>query len=188
MEHPELNINQHGYYLSRPIPSITYRLGHYTLRFEGIEGGGDARFSISKYEKKVDTVLAQAGSTVSLNFENGDKGVEFKLVDAIDDGKVGIVQLEDIISSSSESTSANPGEIGFSGMPSVTIESGGRRTTLNPDLELGAGESQDFEAVLKVPDKPGVQKLTINLELDDIWKQSSSRSRSCSKAHDQSRT
>jgi len=35
---------------------------------------------------------------VSLNFENGDKGVEFKLADAVDDGKGGIVQLEYIIS------------------------------------------------------------------------------------------
>jgi hypothetical protein len=27
----------------------TARLGHYTLRFEGIESGGDAKFSLSKY-------------------------------------------------------------------------------------------------------------------------------------------
>ena len=170
----------------------TNRLGHYTLRFEGIEGGGDARFSLSKYGKKVDTVLAQAGSTVSLNFENGDTGVEFKLVDAMNDGKGGIVQLEDIISASSESTSvgidnitllpeyhqdenmnisfsiANPGGIGFSGMPSITINSKGSKSILNPDLDLGAGKSQTFEAVLKAPKTPGVQKLTINLELDDI--------------------
>ncbi len=46
----------------------------------------------------------------------------------------------------------NPGEMGFSGMPSVTIESGGRRSMLSPDLELGARKSKNFEAVLKAPD------------------------------------
>lgn len=38
---------------------------------------------------------------------------------------------------------------------------------LNPDLDLGAGKSQNFEAVLKVPDTPGVHALTISLELED---------------------
>ncbi len=62
---------------------------------------------------------------------------------------------------------ANPGNIRFSGTSSVTIESGGRRSMLYPDLDLGAGKSQNFEAVLKVPDRPGVHTLNINLELDD---------------------
>lgn len=169
----------------------TTHLGHYTLRFEGIQSGGDAKFSLSKYGKKVDTALAEAGSIVSLNNENGDKGVEFKLADAMNDDKGGIVQLEDVISASSESTSvgidnitllpeyhqdenmnisfsiANPGEIGFNGTSSVTIESEGRISTLYPDLDLGAGKSENFEAVLKAPETPGVHTLTVSLELDD---------------------
>lgn len=169
----------------------TIRLGHYTLRFEGIEIGGDARFILSKYGNTVDTAYVRAGSTVTMNFENGDKGVEFKLRGAVNDSKNGIVQLEDIISASSESTSVgidnitllpeyhqnenmnisfsivNPGKIGFNGTSSVTIESGGRRSMLYPDLNLGAGMSQNFQAVLKSPETPDVHKLTISLELDD---------------------
>ncbi|MCE8429739.1 MAG: hypothetical protein J5U19_15310 [Candidatus Methanoperedens sp.] len=35
----------------------TARLGHCILRFEGIESGGDARFSLSKYAVAFDSAL-----------------------------------------------------------------------------------------------------------------------------------
>jgi hypothetical protein len=81
----------------------TTRLGAYTLRLEGIEKDGNAMFSLSKFGKKVDTTLAVEGTTATLNFENGDSGVEFKLVKAFSGGSGGIVQLEDIITASSDS-------------------------------------------------------------------------------------
>jgi hypothetical protein len=81
----------------------TTRLGLYTLRLEGVEKDGNAMFSLSKFGKKVDTTLAVEGTTATLNFENGDAGVEFKLVKAFSGGSGGIVQLEDIISASSDS-------------------------------------------------------------------------------------
>jgi hypothetical protein len=62
--------------------SPTTRLGLYTLRLEGIEKDGNAIFSLSKFRKKIDSTLAVEGTTATLNFENGDPGVEFKLVKA----------------------------------------------------------------------------------------------------------
>ncbi len=168
----------------------TTRIGSYTLRLEGIESG-TASFSLSKFGKVVDTTLASEGGMAGLKFENGDEGVNFKLVKAFNGSTGSRTELEEMIYAGTESMSlsinnitilpayyqganitvnfsiANPGKIRYNGTPAITISTEGSTGTLNPELDLSAGQSKDFTIVVKASKTPGPYKLTVNLKLDD---------------------
>ena len=168
----------------------TTRLGAYTLRLEDIESSS-AMFSLSKFGKTVDSTIASEGDTASLNFENGEEGVEFKVTKAFNGSSSGRVELEDVIYASSESlvpdianltllpayyqdanmtvnfSITNPGSIKYNGTSTLTISSEGSTATLNPELDLGANQSKNFTVGLVAAKSPGVHKLTISMKLDE---------------------
>lgn len=50
----------------------------YTIGLDGVDNK-EALFSLNKFDKRVDITTASQGQTVSLDFENGEEGVNFKV-------------------------------------------------------------------------------------------------------------
>lgn len=170
--------------------SPTTRLGAYTLRLEDIESGS-ALFSLSKFGKTIDSTIASEGSRTALKFENGEDGVEFKIVKAFNGSSVSRVELEEVIYAGGESLTPgifnltakpayyqgenmtvnfsiiNPGSIRFNSTPLLEVRSEGSTSTLNPELDLGANQSKNFTIELKAAKTPGAHKLTVTLKLDE---------------------
>jgi len=75
----------------------TTRIGSiHTLRLNGISDG-EALFSLSKSGKIIDSSIASDGSTVSLNFDNGKEGLNFRVTRLFDSENNSAVWPEDII-------------------------------------------------------------------------------------------
>ncbi|MDW7731691.1 MAG: hypothetical protein SCH66_04585 [Methanolobus sp.] len=169
-------------------PAIPIGSTH-TLRLESIENG-KAMFSLNKFGTSVGTAVGSEGDTVSLNFENGKEGVNFKLARLFDAGENSAVWLEDIISAetddlklAAENVSLNPsyyqgedleidfsvknlGNIRYDGVPEITIRTDGDSKTINPRLNLEGGGSESLTAVLKAPQKPGTHTLTVSVKTE----------------------
>lgn len=168
----------------------TTRIGSiYTLRLDDTINE-KAMFSLSKFGKTVDSDIASEGDTVSLNFENGDEAVNFKVTQVFDAEDNSAVWLEDIISASTDDLnigvdeiSINPsyyqeedmeiqfsvknlGEILYTGNPDITISTDGDSKTINPELDLLSNESEELNVVLKAPQKQGSQKITVAVKTE----------------------
>ena len=170
--------------------SPSTRLGAYTLRLEDTQTG-TAFLSLSKFGKVIDTVAASENTTTGMNYENGEEGVNFKVVTAFKGSTENRVELEEVIYASGESLSPsihnltilpiyhqdeemtvtfsikNPGSILYSGTPELTVNSEGTAITENPQLELGNNQSQDFTFTPKSAKTVGNHKLTVTLKLDE---------------------
>ncbi|KAF5427362.1 MAG: hypothetical protein C5S41_01550, partial [Candidatus Methanomarinus sp.] len=89
----------------------TTRIGSiYTLHLNGISNS-NAHFSLSKFGKTIDNTTASKGDTVSLNFENGNEGVNFKITQLSENKNNFEVRLEDIISASTDDLNLEIGDI-----------------------------------------------------------------------------
>jgi len=168
----------------------TVRLGLYSLGLVGVSSEG-AVFTLSKFGKIVDRVIVSEGEVVSMSFEDGSDGVEFRLVEAMNGSTGGMVELEEIIYAESESLSphienltiepsyyrgemmtvgfsvVNPGGVVFRGVPEITINSEGGSVSLSPELDLGANESRNFSVELEAAKTPGRHRLTVAMKLDE---------------------
>lgn len=168
----------------------TTRLGAYTLRLEDTQSG-TAFLSLSKFGKVIDTVAVAEGVTTGMNYENGEEGLNFKVVTAFKGSTENRVELEDVIYASGESLGPsihnltilptyhrdeemtvtfsikNPGSLPYSGIPELTVNSEGTAITENPQLELGNNQSQDFTFTPKAAKTVGNHKLTVTLKLDE---------------------
>jgi len=165
----------------------TTRIGSiYTLSLDSVDNK-EALFSLDKFGKTVDSAVGSKGDTVSLNFENGDEAVNFKVTSLFDAGNNSAVWLEDIISATTDDLNlavdeitlnpsyyqeedmdirfsiTNLGGIRFTGTPGITITTQGSNQTLNPELDLASNESRSFNATLTAPQKPGRQTVTISV-------------------------
>jgi hypothetical protein len=187
--HPITMENASGYInelnLTSAKPSTT--IGSiYTLRLEDTTNG-KAFFSLSKFGKTTDTSVGSEGDTISLNFENGDEAVNFKITQVFDAEENSGVWLEEIISASSDDLNIgvddisiepsyyqeedmdirfsvkNQGGITHSGTPEIVINTDGDSETINPELVLDANGSEQFNVLLKAPDNPGSHTLTISI-------------------------
>jgi len=168
----------------------TTRIGSiYTLGLEDT-ANGNAFFSLSKFGKSVDTAVGSEGDTVSLSFENGDEAVNFKVTQVFDAGNNSVVWLEDIISASTDDLNIgvdgiaispshyqgedmavrfsvkNLGGIRYTGTPQITISTDGDSKTINQELDLTSGESEEFRVALKAPQKQGGQKVTVAVKTE----------------------
>ncbi|MBU3967317.1 MAG: hypothetical protein KKG76_08095 [Euryarchaeota archaeon] len=148
-------------------------------------------FSLSKFGKTVDTMLAQEGATAAMKYENGDEGLEFRMVKAFNGSTGGRVEMEDVIWASAELIDPsvsdlsvlpayyqgenmtvnfsimNPGTIEYNATPLVTINSEGGSAQIKPELSLGANQSKNFSVFLKAAKDPGAHKVTITMKLDE---------------------
>ncbi|MBI9073654.1 MAG: hypothetical protein JEY94_18800 [Melioribacteraceae bacterium] len=190
--HPITMNNASGYINEINLTSTnpTTRIGSiYTLRLDDI-ANENAMFSLSKFGKTIDSNVASEGEIVSLNFENGDEGVNFKVAKVFDAEEKSAVWLEDIISASTgdlnidvDEITINPSyyqeedmEIQFSvknfidvrymGTPEITISTEGDNKTIVKGLDLSLGESEEFRVVLKAPQKQGSQKITVAIRTE----------------------
>ena len=168
----------------------TTRIGSiYTLSLDEVSNG-DALFTLNKFGKTVDIATASQGQTVSLDFENGEEGVNFKVTRLFEAENNSAVWLEDIISASTDDLNlavdkitlnpsyhqeedmdirfsiTNQGGIRFTGTPGITITTQGSSQTLNPELDLASNESGSFNATLTAPQKPGSQTITISVKTE----------------------
>jgi len=168
----------------------TTRIGSiYTLHLDDI-ANENAMFSLSKFGKTVDSNVASEGDTVSLNFENGDEAVNFKVTQVFDAEDNSAVWLEDIISASTDELNIGVDDISinstyhqeeemeiqfsvknmigvrYTGKPEITISTEGDSKTTNPELDLGSNESEEFRIVLKAPQKQGSQKVTVTVRTE----------------------
>jgi hypothetical protein len=73
----------------------------YTLSLDGV-ANNEALFSQSKFGKTVDSTIASEGDIISLNYENGQEGLNFKVTLIFDAQGNSAVWLEDIISASTD--------------------------------------------------------------------------------------
>jgi hypothetical protein len=181
MKNPTGYINELNLTSTNP----TTRIGSiYTLRLDDI-ANEQAMFTLTKFGKTVDIATASKGDTVSLNFENGDEAVNFKVTRLFEAGNNSAIWLEDIISASTDDLNIgvdeitinpsyyqeediairfsviNMGGIRYTGTPEITISTYGDSKTINQELDLGSNESEEFRVVLKAPQKPGSQTLTV---------------------------
>jgi hypothetical protein len=184
--------NASGYIheLSLTFTDSFVRIGSiYTLRLEGIENG-NALFSLNKFGTTVNTAVGSEGDNVSIDFENGEEAVNFKVTQVFDAGENSAVWLEDIISAETddlkltvEDISLNPsyyqgedmdvsfsvtnlGSIRYDGVPEITIRTDGDSKTINPRLDLEGGKSETLTSILKAPQQPGSHTLTISVKTE----------------------
>ena len=168
----------------------TTRIGSiYTLHLNGVSNN-NAHFSLSKFGKTIDNTTASKGDTVSLNFENGNEGVNFKIIQLSENKNNFAVRLEDIISASTDDlnlgigeilinptyyqeedidiqfTVTNLGGVTYTGIPEITIRTKGSRETLTPEFDMASNESEQFNTTLKAPEEPGNQTLTVTVETE----------------------
>lgn len=166
-------------------PSI--RIGSiYTLSLDSVDNK-EALFSLSKFGKTVDIATASKDQIVSLNFENDDEAVNFRVTKIFESEENNAVWLEDIISGTTDElklavdeisinpsyhqeedmdirfTMTNQGGIRFTGTPGITITTLGSSQTLNPELDLASNESRSFNAILTASQKPGTHTVTISV-------------------------
>jgi len=168
----------------------TTRIGSiYTLHLDEVSNN-NAHFSLSKFGKTIDNTTASKGDTVSLNFENGNEGVNFKITQLSENKNNFAVRLEDIISASTDDLNLGIGDISinltyyqeedidiqflvtnlggvtYTGIPEITIRTKGTRETLNPEFDMASNESEEFNTTLKAPKEPGNQTLTVTIETE----------------------
>jgi hypothetical protein len=168
----------------------TTRIGSiYTLRLDGISDG-EALFCLSKSGKLIDSSIASEGSTVSLNFDNGKEGLNFKVTQLFDAENNSAVWLEDIILASTDELDltidnismsssyhqeedmdicfsvTNQGGITYSGKPEIIITAEDYNKIVNPELDLTSGESENFTAMLIAPMKLGTHTITISVSTE----------------------
>jgi len=168
----------------------TTRIGSiYTLRLNGMTDG-EALFGLSKSGELVDSSIASEGSTVSLNFENGKEGLNFKVTKLFDAKNYSAVWLEDIILANTEEliltidkisisssyhqeedmdicfSVTNQGGITYSGKPEITITTEDDNKTVNPEFDITSGESENFNTMLIAPMKPGTHTVTISVRTE----------------------
>ncbi|KAF5424491.1 hypothetical protein C5S42_13045 [Candidatus Methanomarinus sp.] len=165
----------------------TYIGSIYNLHLDEVSNS-NAHFSLSKFGKKIDNTTASKGDIVSLNFENGNEGVNFKITQLSENKNNFEVRLEDIISASTDDLNLGIGEIQISqtyyqeedidvqfsvtnlggvtytGIPYVTIRTKGSREILNPEFDMASNESEQFNTTLKAPKEPGNRTLTVTVE------------------------
>lgn len=161
----------------------------YTLHLDEVSNS-NAHFSLSKFGKTIDNTTASKGDIVSLNFENGNEGVNFKITQLSKNKNNFEVRLEDIISASTDDLNLGIGEIPISqtyyqeedidvqfsvtnlggvtytGIPYVTIRTKGSREILNPKFDMASNESEQFNTTLKAAKEPGNQTLTVTVETE----------------------
>jgi hypothetical protein len=161
----------------------------YTLHLDEVSNS-NAHFSLSKFGKKIDNTTASKGDIVSLNFENGNEGVNFKITQLSENENNFEVRLEEIISASTDDLnlgigdiSINPiyyqeenidiqfsvtnmGGVTYTGMPEIIIRTRGSRDTLTPEFDMAFNESEQFNTTLKATKEPGNQTLTITVETE----------------------
>jgi hypothetical protein len=168
----------------------TTRIGSiYTLHLNGVSNN-NAHFSLSKFGKTIDNTTASKGDTVSLNFENGNEGVNFKITQLSENKNNFEVRLEDIISASTDDLNlgigdipinptyyqeedidiqfsvTNLGGVTYTGIPDITIKTKRNRETLTPEFDMASNESEQFNTTLKAPKELGNQTLTVTVETD----------------------
>jgi hypothetical protein len=89
----------------------TTRIGDiYTLHLDEVSNN-KTHFSLSKFGKKIDNTTASKGDIVSLNFENGNEGVNFKITQLSENKNNFEVRLEEIISASTDDLNLGIGDI-----------------------------------------------------------------------------
>jgi hypothetical protein len=161
----------------------------YTLHLDEVSNS-NAHFSLSKFGKKIDNTTASKGDIVSLNFENGNEGVNFKITQLSENENNFEVRLEEIISASTDDLnlgigdiSINPiyyqeenidiqfsvtnmGGVTYTGMPEIIVRTRGSRDTLTPEFDMAFNESEQFNTTLKATKEPGNQTLTITVETE----------------------
>jgi hypothetical protein len=168
----------------------TTRIGDiYTLHLDEVSNN-KTHFSLSKFGKKIDNTTASKGDIVSLNFENGNEGVNFKITQLSENKNNFEVRLEEIISASTDDlnlgigdipikptyyqeedidvqfTVTNLGGVTYTGIPEITIRTRGSRDTLTPEFDMASNESEQFNTTLKAYKKPGNQTLTVTVETE----------------------
>jgi hypothetical protein len=168
----------------------TTRIGSiYTLHLDEVSNN-KTHFSLSKFGKKIDNTTASKGDIVSLNFENGNEGVNFKITQLSENKNNFEVRLEEIISASTDDlnlgigdipikptyyqeedidvqfTVINLGGVTYTGLPDITIKTKGSRETLTPEFDMASNELEQFNTTLKAPKEPGNQTLTVTVETE----------------------
>jgi hypothetical protein len=168
----------------------TTRIGSiYTLHLDEVSNN-KTHFSLSKFGKKIDNTTASKGDIVSLNFENGNEGVNFKITQLSENKNNFEVRLEEIISASTDDlnlgigdipikptyyqeedidvqfTVINLGGVTYTALPDITIKTKGSRETLTPEFDMASNELEQFNTTLKAPKEPGNQTLTVTVETE----------------------
>ncbi|WP_198003750.1 hypothetical protein [Methanococcoides burtonii] len=189
---PILMENASGYINELNLTSTnpTTRIGSiYTLHLDDITNE-NVMFSLSKFGKTLDSNVASEGDTVSLNFENGDEAVNFKVTQVFDAEDNSAVWLEDIISASTDDLNIGVDEISiepsyyqeedmeiqfsvknldggrYTAKPEITISTDGDSKTIYQELDLLSGDSEEIKVVLKAPQKQGSQKVTVTIRTE----------------------